>query len=277
MATLTSANEEALLQAAVAQHTPKSKTPTKRSVDWQTLTYDVLKATLTLQEPKPLSTGGFMAFFRFNLNKYCEIVGLPKESIDLAPFNYALTIKSPFARIPFGVSEFPDEKSGQPKYTLMLTLYNPQCQDELDAFGQWFQQVYRPVVLDLFLDQIDQWDIKNLSGTLEQKRAFVEMMLNNPVSKSKKEGYKDNISLKLKTYKDKDQPILTAWNDKTKGKVEWNLVPQGYMASAFINFEGLTMVQKSLYPRLFTRELIYTNGPPRLNADGQGEQEFPID
>src|SRR3989337_2909406 len=79
--------------------------------------------------------------------------------------NGNLTVKMPFARMPFGVSDkFKDERTGRPKYSISFGLYNPDAQEELDAFCEWLEGTYRTVVIDLIVDSASKWEMKNLKG-----------------------------------------------------------------------------------------------------------------
>ena len=267
------------LQAALQLHAAPEKTATKRSIDWRQLTYEVLRETLTLQEPKTMDAGVIIAFARFNLAKFCELTNTPPNSISLKSFRGNLTVKMPFARMPFGINnKFTDEKTGRPKYTLSMGLYNPDCQQELDDFADWLENTYKRVLVDLVVETLPKWGVsaQTAKADVASQRMIIESTMTSPIQESKKEGFKPNLNLKLKNRDDVDEPLLQAWNQKTQGKVAWNLIQHGDLGSPFICFEGLTKVNTTFYPRIHTQELVFCDAVTRAEANNM-EETFPID
>lgn len=276
----TGQSEEEQLQNAIAAHTPTPPATVKRSVDWRLLTKDVLKECLTIQDPRPLDgqNGVMMAFFNFNLKRYYELTNSPENSINLRPTYNKMTIKMPFARMPFGINnKFKDEKSGKTKYTVSFSLYSPQSQQDLDDFENWLNNDYRETVIDLIISVLPKWELKGLKGDESVVRVLIDSNLAPVVKESKKEGFRNNFDVKIKTRDDADEPILVAWNENTKGKVPWNYIQWGDVGSPFVFFEGLTKVNSSFYNRIFTQELVFRDVVTDAKEVTEVEESYPLE
>lgn len=267
---------DARLMAAIQQAVPQ-KPKTQNHLDFRTLTPEVLAACLKMQEPKQVETC-LMAFTQFDVKKYCEMTGIPLAALDLKKYaNGNMCILTPFARMPFGVSSnFTDEKTGKPKYLLTFSLYNPDCQQDLDDLQTWIDGPFRDRMLDLVSENLLKWGEDKPNKNPEVQRAILESMWYSPIKASTDPKYKDNLNVKIKSMTNKDEPVLQVWNQKTQGSVGYNQVQQGDYGSAFVFFEGLTKVGGKFYPRVFTRAMIYCDPVVSSQADQPLDDAYPL-
>lgn len=203
-----------------------------------------------------------IAFFRFNLRKYCEMTGLDFDSIDLRKFGSGnMTIKVPFCRLTNGIKLWEDENTKKIKYTISFSLYNPENQQELDDLNNWFEGPYKDVVLDLINEKYAGFGETPDPDPVFQRR-MLEKMWSGPIRLPGEEykDYKNTLTVKVKTNQTDDSPIIQVWNEKTKGVAQsYNQVQPGDQGTCYAFSEGVTKVQGKFYARLFTKAMIYTD------------------
>jgi len=267
--------EQARLLAAIKEAAP-AKPKTQNYLDFRTLTPAVLKECLHMNEPKQHDTC-LMAFCRFDLKRYAELTGIPFASLDLKKYGSGnMCVLTPFARMPFAISHnYTDERTGKPKYQLTFSLYNPDCQQDLDDFEAWVEGAYKNAMLDLIEKELAKWGEKPNPNQMVQ-RAILESMWHSAVKASADPQYKNNFTVKIKNMQADDAPILQVWNQKTQGSVTYNQVQQGDFGSAFTFFEGVTKVGGKFYPRVFTRAMIYCDPITRQDLAAPLDTSYPL-
>jgi hypothetical protein len=273
-----SPEEEAALNAAAQAATPRRAPPKPRHLPIETLTRDVLKQCLELGEVKDGDRGSKLCFCSFRMDKYCEMTGIEPGSFDLQSSGRGhLTTMTPLMKMPFGLSNtFLDEKTQRPKWTVSFSFYNPENKAEIANFQHWLSSEFKEALTDLLAERARDFD-PTIPADEEFRLIKRDMMKNyfSVIRQPKKAEYSPQCSIKIKSMKDSDIPIIKVWDQKTRKTVPYANVHQNDFGQAFIYFEGVSVVGGRYYERWLTQELVYCD-PATQQEIATAEDEYPL-
>lgn len=267
------------LQGAVKRQTPQQGPKKIRFIDWRLLTKEVLAEIITFSDVKKMDKGSLITFSRLNNKRACELLNLDPELLDtVSSGNGCLVIAPPRMPMPFGLSDtFRDEKTGRIKYTITLSLYGQDIEEELKEFDEWYQTVFREAMVEHIYRKAVEFQQDTTDGEELTKRDirknFKGMRRDGKIVEGKQ--YSPQFHVKVKSIKDADDPIIRVWDDKSKALITPTHMQPRDHCQPLIYLDGVVKVGDSYFERFFTQEVVYTSFDHQQRGD-DGNVEYPF-
>lgn len=273
-----SPEEEAMLNAAAAQATPRRAPARPRCLPINLLTRDVLRQCIKFGEVKDGDKGSKLCFCDFDIDKFYELTGIAPGTFDLQSSGHGhCTVMTPLMQMPFGLSNtWIDDNTKRPKWSVPMSFYNPEGKPEITEFQQWLSVEFKEAITDLLVKRAREFD-EEIPEDEEPRMIKRDMMKNysSSVRKPKDPKYSPQCSIKIKSIKDSDVPIIKVWDQGTEKKVPYANVKARDFGQAFIYFEGISKVGSSYYERWITKELVHCDTATRQEI-ASADDEYPL-